>query len=89
MSEINVTVLRGSGNWEVLYIDGRRRAEQHLDRLWPRRVLDILDGESIASTRIITDDDIREHVPDEQYVTDPDNESNIWEYPDRLPDELI
>lgn len=84
---IHLTVCRGSGDWEEIYVDGGSVYGNHLDRSWPDRILDIIEGETVVSTNRISDEDMFEHVDPDELATDPEG-TVIWEYPDEIPSEL-
>lgn len=89
---INITVLQAA-DWEIIYVDGEKEASQHLNRLWPSEILDIIEGEKINSTKRIGKNSILEqleegNIDEDQVVLNPKDETEIWEFPDTIPEEL-
>lgn len=88
---INITVVRG-GDWEVIYVDGEKEAEHHLNRLWPSEILDIIEGEKIGQTNTTGHNKIIQQVEEgnigeDEVELSPDG-SEVWEFPETLPEEL-
>lgn len=85
--EVSITVLRGSGNWEVIYVNGEEEYSNHLDRAWPDEILSIIDGKTVVSARKIDEETLLDVADEDDFTFSPDG-GEIWEYPSTLPDEL-
>jgi len=59
-----LTVVRSHPNWEAVYVDGRVAYQNHMDRVWPLEVLDIIEGKQIKVTeKIIAESHEEGHLP--------------------------
>lgn len=47
-----LTYMSNGSDWEALYIDGEKVADQHLDRLWPRTAIEIISENNITEAEI-------------------------------------
>jgi len=48
-----LTYVSNRSDWEALYVDGEKVADQHLNRLWPGKVFDVIDEYNIEETEVL------------------------------------
>lgn len=77
-----LTYVANGSDWEAVYVDGVLEAEQHLGRLWPNRVLKIIEENDISETETMqVDPDPFSSFPEtvdgfEDWGTDDVSEAN-------------
>lgn len=47
-----LTYVSNGNDWEALYVDGEKVADQHLGRLWPSDAFSVIDEYDITETEI-------------------------------------
>ena len=50
-----LTHINNGNDWEAIYIEGEKVTDQHLGRLWPKSVLDLMVAHDITETETKTE----------------------------------
>jgi len=47
-----LTYVSNGSDWEALYVDGEKVADQHLNRLWPHEAFKIIEEHDVDETEV-------------------------------------
>lgn len=72
-----LTIVRGGGNWEAVYVDGESYYQNHLDRSYPRQIVAAINEHNIDDAETV----------EARMTRDDEGRLNVTQFPNDL-DEL-